>query len=130
MPPKITAPHDYQAKVIKEAFEHWQHGYKNICLVAPTGAGKTVVKAFAAKRFLQENPDKMVVIFAHRDVLLNQISCAAASIGLPHRMICARKTEVSIGNTHIEEHPAIRRAPQQPTRNHGERMGQPTPRHH
>ena len=103
MPPKITAPHDYQAKVIKEAFEHWQQGFKNICLVAPTGAGKTVVKAFTAKRFLQENPDKMVVIFAHRDVLLNQISCAAASVGLPHRMICARKTEVSIGNTHMEE---------------------------
>jgi superfamily II DNA or RNA helicase len=103
MPAKITSPHDYQGKVINESFEHWQNGYQNICLVAPTGAGKTVIKAFTAKRFLQENPDKMVVIFAHRDVLLTQISCAVGSIGLPHRMICARKTEVSIGNTHLDE---------------------------
>jgi superfamily II DNA or RNA helicase len=103
MPVKITAPHDYQSVAIEESFVKWREGYKVVCLVAPTGAGKTIIKAFTAKRFLEENPGKMVVIFAHRDVLLSQISLAAAQVGLPHSMICARKTETMIGNSHMEE---------------------------
>lgn len=101
--PKITSPHDYQATAINETFDNWLQGVVNVCLVAPTGAGKTIVKAFAAKRYLDENPDKYVVVFAHRDVLLTQISLAIASIGLPHKMICSKATNRLIGDSHIEE---------------------------
>ena len=100
---QIKSPHDYQAAVIKESFETWQAGVQNICLVAPTGAGKTIIKSFTVKYWLANNPGKFAVIFAHRDVLLSQISLAAASIGLPHKMICSRSTEREIGQTHIEE---------------------------
>lgn len=102
--PKITAPHDYQLNVINQAFAIWRENtIKNICLVAPTGAGKTLIKSFTAKYFTQMNPDKVVVIFAHRDILLSQISLAVASIGLPHRMICSQKTKKTIGDMHLEE---------------------------
>ena len=101
--PIINNPHDYQANVINEAFDQWDNGFQNICLVAPTGAGKTIIKGFAVKYWLERNPGKFAVIFAHRDVLLTQISLAAARIGLPHQMVCAKATERVIGDIHMEE---------------------------
>ena len=101
--PKIIKPHDYQDDVINNVFKTWSPDLLNICLVAPTGAGKTVIMAFTAKRYIQSNPNKFVLVFAHRDVLLSQISLAFGSIGLPHRMICSRATELMISNSHLEE---------------------------
>lgn len=100
--PLITDPYDYQAQGIQNVYSAWQQGFRNPLLVAPTGAGKTIIKSFAAKYFHQQNPGKLSVIFAHRDVLLEQISLAAANIGLPHRMICSKTTERQIGEVHME----------------------------
>lgn len=102
--PLITKPHDYQANVIEEVWDNWfNKDVQNVCLVAPTGAGKTVIKAFTAKRLLQAFPTNNVIVFAHRDVLLTQISLALSQVGLPHRMLCSGATEKAIGDIHIEE---------------------------
>lgn len=101
--PLITKPHDYQDEVIADVFNAWDQGIQNVCLVAPTGAGKTVIKAFAAKRLLQTYPSNTIVIFAHRDVLLTQISSALAQVGLSHRMLCSKQTEKLIADSHIAD---------------------------
>lgn len=101
--PLITKPHDYQDIVINDTFKAWSQGIINPCLVAPTGAGKTIIKAFTAKRWLHENQGKICVIFAHRDVLLTQISLAVAQVGIPHRMLCSTATEKQIADAHIDE---------------------------
>lgn len=102
---QINQGHDYQEIAIQETFDEWfTSGYRNVLLVAPTGAGKTIIKALVAKYFLQQhNPNAIIIIFAHRDVLLSQISLAAAKVGLPHKMLCSKKTERQIGNEHMEE---------------------------
>lgn len=98
---QITAPRKYQAKCISQTQLAWLNGMENVLVVAPTGAGKTIIKAFMAKKFYDKN--EVVVIFAHRDVLLSQISVSLGKIGLPHQFICAKATEVEIGNLHVEE---------------------------
>lgn len=100
--PVINQGHDYQEKAIADTFEAWEND-ENVCLVAPTGAGKTIIKGLMARYFLQRKPDTLIVIFAHRDVLLSQISLAAAKVGLPHRLLCAKTTERQIGNEHMAE---------------------------
>lgn len=101
--PKIEKPFPDQDVAIDDVFNEWSQGVENPLLVAPTGAGKTIIMAFTAKRWLHNNPGKTCVIFAHRDVLLSQISLAVAQVGLPHRMLCSQPTERMISDEHIEE---------------------------
>ena len=94
-------PRPYQAKMLSEVQMAWLMGNKNVLGVAPTGAGKTLIKAFMAKKFSDRG--EMVVIFAHRDILLSQISMSLAKIGLTHKFICSKATENQISNLHVAE---------------------------
>lgn len=47
--------------------------YMSVCGVSPTGSGKSVIIANIAYRFINKNPNKNVIIFVHRDELLNGI---------------------------------------------------------
>ena len=94
-------PRPYQSKVISETKMEWLKGNENVLAVAATGAGKTVIKAFMAKSFSDKN--QLVVIFAHRDILLSQISMTLCKVGLPHKFICSKPTEREIGNLHVTE---------------------------
>ena len=96
----IIKPREYQGKVISDTEEAWV-SFRNVLAVAPTGAGKTFIKAFMAKKFYDKQ--EYVVIFAHRDVLLSQISMSLANIGLPHKFICAAATEKEVSNLHVQE---------------------------
>lgn len=71
-------------QLVDDAFRSNQ----NVMLVLPTGAGKTIVKAFYAKRCFDNN--EVCVIFAHRDVLLGQISDALCSMGVYHSFIASK----------------------------------------
>lgn len=63
----------------------------------------TLIKSLTAKYYIKDNHDKLVIIFAHRDVLLSQISLAVGKVGLPHRLLCSKVTEREIGNFHMSE---------------------------
>lgn len=96
-------PRDYQQKAINDAFSAWESGVRNNLIVAPTGAGKTIIKAFVALEFVRRY-NKSVVIFAHKDVLLTQISLALCKVGLAHSLLCAKPTQREIGEQHIIEY--------------------------
>lgn len=65
-----------------ETYEAWRSGYKNVLAVAPTGSGKTALKAsiFAECRL-------PAFAIAHRQELVSQISDAIAETGVYHRII-------------------------------------------
>jgi superfamily II DNA or RNA helicase len=94
-------PRKYQSKVISNAQLSWLNGNTNVLAVAPTGAGKTLIKAFMAEKFSKRG--ELVVIMAHRDVLLSQISLALSKVGLPHKFICSKPAEREIGDLHVAE---------------------------
>lgn len=61
----------------------------------------TILKAEMARRELLKGG--MVVIFAHRDVLLEQISKALCLMSLPHTTIVSQTTKRNIGDMHVQE---------------------------
>lgn len=93
----------HQLSAALEIESSWRKGSKNTLSVLPTGAGKTILKAEMAKRHLAENNNHVVVILAHRDVLLEQISTALCLFNLPHSFITSVKTRKQITDTHLTE---------------------------
>lgn len=59
----------YQSKSVDWTFERWQ-ALRKLCLIAPTGAGKTVIAEFIARRILELGGH--VVFFAHKRELVKQ----------------------------------------------------------
>lgn len=75
---------------------------QNVCSVLPTGAGKTFLKAEMVRRELLRGG--FCVLFAHRDILLEQISLALCAFGIEHKFITSNKTRKDICDSHVREH--------------------------
>lgn len=72
----------YQQDLDTGIFNAWNSGAKNVCAVAPTGGGKTVVMAGVTKKWEQGN----TICIAHRKELVGQIAMALAVNGVPHQV--------------------------------------------
>jgi len=73
---------DYQAEAERRIYEAWHAGARNVLLVLPTGAGKTVTFANIQRRMRAPS-----VAIAHRQELVSQISLALARYNVRHRII-------------------------------------------
>lgn len=73
---------DYQAEAERRIYEAWHAGARNVLLVLPTGAGKTVTFANIQRRMTAAS-----VAIAHRQELVSQISLALARYNVRHRII-------------------------------------------
>lgn len=62
--------------------------HDKVCLASPTGSGKTVVFSYIAEQTAIRN--KNVLIIAHRDFLLDQISMSLADNGVKHNLVCQK----------------------------------------
>lgn len=72
---------DYQQDAYNAAFTHWE-SVRNVLLVLPTGAGKTVVLSRIVNDYAQP-----ACVIAHRQELVSQISLALARNGVRHRIV-------------------------------------------
>jgi superfamily II DNA or RNA helicase len=70
----------YQVQAHDAAMERFEAGHQRTLIVLPTGAGKTVVAGFVAKRLIEQNPGKRVMVLAHRDELIRQAADKFATI--------------------------------------------------
>lgn len=103
---------DHQNKSFMEVEASWNKGNRNVLLVIPTGGGKTLVKAEMARRELYnqfaryagENKSGYTIVFAHRDVLLSQISAAMCMLKIKHSFIAAKHTVRDITNINLSEY--------------------------
>lgn len=75
-------------------------GARNVCCVLPTGAGKSLTLAHFAKRSLMKR--EVCIVFAHRDVLISQLSEALCKMHIPHSFICSDKARRDITNNNRE----------------------------
>lgn len=91
---------EHQSTSLNLADKAWQT-VKNVMLVLPTGAGKTVIMAEKALRCQRMNQG--CVIFAHRDVLLEQISAALCRVGVWHNFYCSKPTVSNITTQNAKE---------------------------
>lgn len=76
---------DYQVALKQEIYQSWQDGKRNVLAVAPTGAGKTEIKASIFSEYTRPS-----CAIAHRQELTGQISNAMAKYGVHHRIIAPK----------------------------------------
>jgi len=87
---------DYQQQLKTDLYDIWD---RNVCLVSPTGSGKTVVMSSIAGD--QVDPG---VAIAHRTELVGQISMAMADNGISHNIIAAANTVKFCISQHVRKY--------------------------
>lgn len=80
---------DYQEQAIAGLREAFRQKHRRVLLVAPTGAGKTVMFSYLTHQLTQRG--NRVLLLAHRDFLLDQISETLSRFDIPHGFIAARR---------------------------------------
>ncbi|NET47085.1 DEAD/DEAH box helicase [Okeania sp. SIO2B3] len=79
-PSQIPQLRDYQLQVIDDLYQLIKHNQRRILIVAPTGAGKTII---AASFIYQEySSGKTILFIVHRDVLIKQTLNKFANFGI------------------------------------------------
>lgn len=81
--------------------ENNQYKYPNIMIVLPTGSGKSLTLAEYVRRFQAVN--EPTIVFAHKDVLIEQLSNALCKMGIRHSFICSDKARRDITNANYAE---------------------------
>lgn len=88
----------YQQDTEDQTLRCWDMGIKNVLAVLPTGAGKTFVFSHIASQHRGS-----VVLIAHRQELIGQISQALANWGVQHNIIAPPKVVKFVVNIHQEK---------------------------
>ena len=87
---------DYQEAAVQAVRDSFRAGHKRTLLVAPTGAGKTVIFSYIAAGMARNN--KRILIVAHRRELLKQISGALKRVGVSHAVLSGGTPGIPIAN--------------------------------
>lgn len=90
----------YQQRAIDGTYHAWDEGYKVVCNVLSTGAGKTRCKARVTR--IEREADRVSLLMAHRHELIGQISMALAAEGIMHNLICSKTSLRYISTAHTE----------------------------
>lgn len=64
----------YQAEIMAGIRRSWANGFQRTAVVAGVGAGKTTVIAHVVREYVEANPGRRVVVFAHREELVGQLA--------------------------------------------------------
>lgn len=78
----MLAPRDYQLRAIDACRAEYRRGKRAVCLVLPTGAGKTVVASVVVESSIRRNPDARVLFIVHRNELDEQAEAKFREVGL------------------------------------------------
>lgn len=88
---------DYQQALVSQINSSWAT-CQNVLVVAPTGAGKTVTLAH-----IVSEAKCPVMVIAHRQEILGQLSLALGKFGVKHRIIAPDELRRSIMTDHMRE---------------------------
>ena len=88
----------YQTNLYNDIQSSWRVGQKNVCAVAPTGSGKTVIFSEVIR-----NTNAPSVAIAHRQELVVQISKALAIQGVYHGIVGPKNVIKAACGVHVEE---------------------------
>jgi superfamily II DNA or RNA helicase len=88
----------YQTNVVAE-FMRTTAEFKRIIIVAPTGAGKTVIAAAIIMDYV--NQYKQVLVLAHRREIIGQTSRKLRDLGIWHGVILAGESEMPMAPVQV-----------------------------
>jgi Rad3-related DNA helicase len=78
----MLAPRPYQLKIINDARGAIAAGHRRVCIVAPTGSGKTIVAALIIGGAAEKG--RSALLLAHRRELIRQSSAKLHEAGVDH----------------------------------------------
>jgi superfamily II DNA or RNA helicase len=81
----VIEPRDYQQDALNALRDKIRSGVRRICLVAPTGAGKTTVAGAMIHGVMSKG--KRAIFLAHRQELIDQCSDRLTEFGVRHGVI-------------------------------------------
>ena len=81
---------DYQSKAVEAVRDAYRNGSKAPLLVAPTGAGKTVIFSYITATAASKGNRTMILV--HRAELLAQTHKALLKMGVPHGLVASGRT--------------------------------------
>ena len=90
----------YQQDAIDNVYAEWARGKRFVVLVMPTGSGKAACLCEVAR--LEAERGQRVLITAHRQELITQLSTTLARNGLRHQVIAAATTVKYAVRLHME----------------------------
>lgn len=90
----------YQQDAIDNVYAEWARGKRFVVLVMPTGSGKAACLCEVAR--IEAERGQRVLITAHRQELITQLSTTLARNGLRHQVIAAATTVKYAVRLHME----------------------------
>lgn len=90
----------YQQDAIDNVYVEWARGKRFVVLVMPTGSGKAACLCEVAR--IEADRGQRVLITAHRQELITQLSTTLARNGLRHQVIAAATTVKYAVRLHME----------------------------
>lgn len=90
----------YQQDAIDNVYAEWARGKRFVVLVMPTGSGKAACLCEVAR--IEAGRGQRVLITAHRQELITQLSTTLARNGLQHQVIAAATTVKYAVRLHME----------------------------
>jgi DNA repair protein RadD len=86
----VTELRPYQLDVIAQCRQKLQSGISRICLVAPTGSGKTIIAAEIIRNAVDKG--EHVLVLAHTREIVRQTSSKLTAAGIGHGIIMSTDT--------------------------------------
>lgn len=90
---------DYQSKAVEAVRDAYRNGSKAPLLVAPTGAGKTVIFSYITHAASQRGNRTMILV--HRAELLAQTHKALEKMGVAHGLVASGRTPDPTQNVQV-----------------------------
>lgn len=92
----------YQEKLVKDTYEQWDKGLQFVAMVSATGSGKSMtLTAIVAK---ERDRGQYVLVLAHRQELITQLSDTMGRMEIRHQVIAANKVVRFAAKQSMENH--------------------------
>lgn len=92
----------YQEKLVAETYSQWDKGVQFVAMVSATGSGKSMtLTAIVAK---ERDRGQYVLVLAHRQELITQLSDTMGRMGIRHQVIAANKVVRFAAKQSMENH--------------------------
>lgn len=92
----------YQEKLVKDTYQQWDAGKQFVAMVSATGSGKSMtLTAIVAK---ERDRGQYVLVLAHRQELITQLSDTMGRMEIRHQVIAANKVVRFAAKQSMENH--------------------------
>ena len=92
----------YQEKLVKDTYEQWNAGKQFVAMVSATGSGKSMTLTAIVRS--ERDRGQYVLVLAHRQELITQLSDTMGRMEIRHQVIAANKVVRFAAKQSMENH--------------------------